>query len=309
MRRFWLYLVAGALALPLVAQEPELGGSLGMDLRFTSGPNIQAGLNLGLGCGPGRVESRTILSLSSPGLEEENLWFRLRFDPVDLGLGLIFDPCFSQLSLEIRGGWCPCGCCPCSCWPLSFGAIFLLGNLASACQTPNYTMGLVLDVAFGGTPGFLVRSLTGFGVKDLYFLIDDDPWTVFTPAQNWYFEELLHLAWATECLSTYSTWLFTYSGLDWGEFGLSYQFAAPKVELGAAVRLFPVSWNNSWAKFSLGASVDPVTVRSATTFDFYGFLRQEIGVEIRFSPALIYFSTAFDLNGISEILIGLKFWF
>lgn len=297
MRRKILLLLVVIGAIPCLAQGLSFTGSLGMDFLFQPPLQIRTALGLKMDMGRGGVESRTILSLS--GLEAEKLWLWLNLDGVTLRSGLTFDPCFSRWSLEVRAGCCP----------FSFAGIFLLGNLKPPCQTPEYTVGFILDLAVGGTPGFLGRSLTGFGVQNLYALLDEDPWTEVILVPGWWFEEeLLHFAFATDCLHTYTTWLFTWAGLSWGELGVSYAFADPKVELGAGLRLDP-SLGLAWAKLWLGVTVDPVTVRSTTAFDFSGFLWQAIALEIRFSRVFLYSHTSFDLAGLRELRVGFELSF
>ena len=189
---------------------------------------MQAALALTMDVGKGGVASRTIFSLS--GLEAEHLWLWLNFQDVDVTIktGLTFDPCFSRWTLAVSGG----------CYPFFLGGWFFLGNLAQPCQTPNYTIGFILDFGAGCEPGFLARSLTGFGVKDLEYLIDNDPWTEVTLVPGWYFEEeLLHFAWSEVCWRLYTTWMFTYAGLGFGELGGSWRFFQPMVELGACLRI------------------------------------------------------------------------
>ena len=302
MRAKWVIPLALLFAVSSWAAELSFSGSLGMDFRFQPPLTIQTSLNMRVDVGKAGMESRTILSLS--GLEAEKLWLWLNFDGITLRSGLTFDPCFSLWTLEGRG----CCCGPCCC-PFFFGGMFLLGNLAPACQTPNYTVGFILDLGFGGTPGFLARSLTGFGVTNLYALIDGDPWTEVVLVPGWWFEEeLLHFAYVAPPLSAYTTWLFTWAGLSFGELGVSYTFGPPEVEIGAGFRL-DASLALAWAKLWLSVTIDPVTVRSTTAFDFFGFLWQEIALEIRFSRVFLYSRTLFDLSGLQELRVGFELAF
>jgi hypothetical protein len=298
MRAKWLVLLL-ALVLPASAQKLSFSGTMGMDFLFApSSPlSMQAALTLTMDVGKGGVTSHTTLSLS--GLEAEHLWLWLNFQGVTLKTGLTFDPCFSRWSLSASGGCCP----------FFLGGWFFLGNLAPACQPPNYTIGVILDFGAGGEPGFLARSLTGFGVKDLEYLIDNDPWTEVTLVPGWYFEEeLLQFAWSADCWRLYTTWMFTYAGLGFGELGVSYRFSQPVVELGAYLRING-SFALDWAKLQLGVTVDPVSVYSATAFDFFGLKWEEIGLKIQFSQVLIYSVTRFDLSGLNWIKVGFELKF
>ncbi|MCS7240004.1 MAG: hypothetical protein NZ651_02000 [Candidatus Bipolaricaulota bacterium] len=299
MRMKWWVLPFMFLAFASMAQEISFSGAVGMDFLFTpaSSFSMQSALTLTMDVGKGGVKSQTILSLT--GLEAEHLWLWLNFQGVTLKSGLTFDPCFSRWTLSASGGCCA----------FFLGGTFLLGNLAHICQTPDYTIGLILEFGVGGEPGFLARSLTGFGVSGLYALIDGDPWTDVTLVPGWFFEEeLLHFVWSTQCLRVYTTWMFAYTGLGFGELGVNYRFTQPIVDLGAALR-FNSTLSLAWAKLYLGVSVDPVSVYSATAFNFSGLLWEEIGIKIQFSQVLIYSTTRFDLSGLDWIAVGFELKF
>lgn len=300
MRVFRGFLILALFAWPALAQELSFSGSIGMDFlfEFSTPASVSTALSLSMDVGKGGVQSQTILSLS--GLEAQKLWLWLNFQGVTLQSGLLFNPCFSRWTLGVSGGCCP----------FFLGGWFYLGNLAGPCQTPSYTVGFVLDFGIGGEPGFLARSLTGFGVSNLYALIDADPWTDVELQPGWGFQEqLLHFAWSTDCLRLYTTWMFTSIGLGFGELGVSYRFPAPVVDLGGALH-FNGSLALSWAKLHLGVTVDPVTIESATMFDFFGFLSQEIGIKIRFAQVFLYSATRFNnLLGLEWIKLGFELRF
>lgn len=299
MRMKWWILPLVLAAYTSLAQEVSVSGAVGMDFLFTpaSSFSMESSLTLTLDMGKGGVKSHTILSLT--GLEAEHLWLWLNFQGVTLKSGLTFDPCFSRWTLSVSGGCCT----------FFLGGTFLLGNLAPVCQTPDYTVGLILELGVGGEPGFLARSLTGFGVRNLYHLIDADPWTEVTLVPGWYFEEeLLHFAWSGECWRLHTTWMFNYAGLGFGELGISYRFPQPLVELGATLHLGS-SLSLDWVKLHLGVTVDPVSVYSATAFNFTGLLWEEIGIKVQFSQVLIYSATRFDLSGLMWIKIGFELRF
>lgn len=294
--KHWVWLL---LAVPALAQ--NFSGRVGMDFLFQPDTPfvVDTALTLAMDMGRGGVESRTALSLA--GLEGEQLWFWLKFPDVGVTLktGLTFDPCFSRWTLSVHGGCCP----------FFLGAWFYLGNLAPICQNPNYTIGLVLDFGVGGEPGFLARSLLGFGVTNIYALSDDDPWTDVTLVPGWYFEEaLLHLAWSADCWRLYTTWMFTYLGLGFGELGLTYRFSQPLVEIGAMLRVNS-TLNLDLVKLGLRVTIDPVSVYSATAFNFTGFLWQEVGLRVQFSQVLIYSATRFDLLGLQWVRLGFELRF
>ncbi len=185
-RRLVAVVALCAVGVATAWAQPAPAGWLGFSVTFTSSPvQLTSQVNLGLTFGRAEVVSRTDLSLTPlTGLVAQYLAVGVAFDGIRLRTGMRFDPCFSQYWFEVRGGCCP----------LELGGLFLVENLAPACQTPNYTIGIVLDLGVAWRPGFFARSLTGFGVKDLYHLIDDDPVTWLTAVTGvWFEEELLHL--------------------------------------------------------------------------------------------------------------------
>ncbi|MFH1609378.1 MAG: hypothetical protein ABID40_01955 [Candidatus Bipolaricaulota bacterium] len=294
----------GALVLVMAlgsaawAQGPTLSGSLGMELVFTPLPpatlGVTSAITLALTFGRAEVVSRTEISIA--GLVAEHLTMGVNLDGVGLRTGMRFDPCFSKYWFEVRGGCCP----------LELGGLFLVENLAPTCQTANFTIGIVLDLGLAWRPGFSMRSLTGFGVTNLYHLIDLDPATELTAVPGWWFEEnLVYLGFTSACFLVESVILFDPFGLAWGEFGAAYRYPDPEAELGARIRLNG-SFGLDWAKLSLGVRVPPVAVKLVTTFDLMGFVAQEVWVEVFFSWVRIYSKTQFDFSGLIRAIVGVE---
>lgn len=270
-------------------------GTLGFSVTFTPVPlSLTSEVTLGLTFGQAELVSRTELSLA--GLVAQHLAVGVGFDGMGLLTGLRFDPCFSQYWFEVRGGCCP----------LELGGLFLVENLAQVCQTPNYTIGIVLDLGVAWRPGFFARSLTGFGVTNLYHLIDHDPATWLTAVPGvWFEEELLHLGYAGTCFWGDALVVLDPFGLAWFELGASYTYPDPEAELGARVR-FLGTFALDWAKFFLGVKVPPVSVRLVTTFDLSGFVGQEVWFEVFFSWVRIYSRTTFDFSGLLQATVGME---
>jgi|Deesub1362B_J571_1020462.scaffolds.fasta_scaffold04975_3 hypothetical protein len=290
------------LGLGALAQEQcQFSGTLGLEVSFVPVPpanlDVFTTVDLGLSfCGVG-VESRTVLSLT--GLEAEHLQFFLELDGLAFRTGLRFDPCFSKYWFEVRFGCCP----------FELGGLFLVENLADTCQTPDYTVGIVLDMGLWFDGGFFVRSLTGFGVIGLYYLIDEDPATELIAVPGWWFEEeLLQVGFSTECLDIQTIVLFDTLGFAWAQFSASYYWSEPWIELGSRVRLNS-AFGFDWAELILGIRVDPLTLRSVTSFDFSGFLGQEIYVAVEFSGIRLYSRTVFDFTGLLLQLVGFEIQF
>lgn len=302
-RMFVASLVAALLVVPAFAQEQgcELSGTLGMEFTFTPVPpatlNVDTAITLSLAFAGAQVSSRTVISLN--GLEAEHLTFGVDLDGVTLTTGMRFDPCFSKYWFSVRGGCCP----------FDLGALFLVENLAQPCQTPDYTVGIVLDIGLHFDSGFFVRSLTGFGVEWLYYLIDDDPSTDLVAVPGWWFEEeLIHLGFATDCLNTESIFLFDELGFSWAQFQAFYRWSEPAIELGARVWLDSV-FAFSRADLVLGVTIDPVELQSTTSFDFSGFLSQEIDISVSFSGIRLYSRTSFDFTGLVSEVVGFELSF
>ncbi|MCX7750653.1 MAG: hypothetical protein N2320_03775 [Candidatus Bipolaricaulota bacterium] len=292
--------VVGVLGLALLGGTLALSqsgpvGTLGVAVTFTSAPpSLTSEVALGLSFGRAEVLSRTQLSLT--GLVAQHLVVGIGLDGIGLKTGMRFNPCFSQYWFEVRGGCCP----------LELGGLFLVENLAPACQTPNYTIGIVLDLGVAWRPGFFARSLTGFGVTNLYGLIDPDPatWLVAVPGV-WFEEELLHLGFTSTCFRADALVLFDPWGLAWFELGASYLYPNPEAELGARIRILG-TFALDWAKLFLGVRVPPVAVRLVTEFDLGGFVAQEVWVEVFFSWVRIYSRTRFDFGGFLQATVGVE---
>lgn len=299
--------LVGALVLGLVggatawSQPPAPSGLLGIEVVFTSAPpatlDLSSAITLGLSFGRAEVISRTEISLA--GLLAQRLTLGVTLDGLALRTGMRFDPCFSNYWFQIRGGCCP----------LELGGWFLVENLADPCQTPSYTVGIVLDVGVAWRPGFFARSLTGFGVTNLFHLVDLDPATELVAVPGvWFEEQLLHLGFTSACFRTDAMSLFNPFGLAWFELGASYLYPNPEAELGIRIRLLG-TFTLDWAKLTLGVRVAPVAVRLVTAFNLVGFVSQEVWVEVSFSWVRIYSRTRFDFSGLIQAVVGVELMF
>lgn len=293
--------IVGVLGLALLGGTLGLSqtGTLGFAVTFTSSPppSLASEVTLGLSFGRAEFGSRTELSLlPGVGLVAHHLAVGVNLDGIVLRTGMRFNPCFSRYWFEVRGGCCP----------LELGGLFLVENLAPTCQTPNYTIGIVLDVGVAWRPGFFARSLTGFGVTNLYGLIDPDPatWPVAVPGV-WFEEALLHLGYVGCCFRADTVVLFDPFGLALFEAGGAYLYPDPEAELGARFRILG-TFALDWARLFLGVRVPPVGVRLMTEFDLAGFVAQEVEVEVFFSWVRIYSRTRFDFGGFLQATVGIE---
>lgn len=300
--------IVGVLGLALLGGTLGLSqtGTLGFAVTFTSQtPSLTSEVTLGLSFGQAEFGSRTELSLlPGVGFVAQHLVVGVNLDGIVLRTGMRFNPCFSRYWFEVRGGCCP----------LELGGLFLVENLDSACQTPNYTIGIVLDVGVAWRPGFFARSLIGFGVQDLYHLIDDDPGTWLKAVSYVGFEEaLLHLGYVGCCFRADTVVLFDPFGLALFEAGGAYLYPDPEAELGARFRIArnqsPPGYTLKWARLFLGVRVPPVGVRLMTEFDLWGFVAQEVEVEVFFSWVRIYSRTRFYFNLVLTATVGVEVQF
>ncbi|HEU67725.1 MAG TPA: hypothetical protein ENN53_00590 [Candidatus Acetothermia bacterium] len=277
------------------AEAPAPVGTVGTEITFTAPGASSGATSLSLAFGQATVSSRT--EFSRAGLDAEHLTLAVDWGGVTFGTGMTFNPCFSRYWFDVRGS-CYLWCCP-----LGLGGLFLVENLAPVCQIPDYTMGIVLDLGTGYERGFFARSLTGFGVTNVWALIDLDPATFVAAAPGlWFEEELLHVGFTSDCFLADAAVLFDPFGFVWTEFGASYIYPEPEAELGVRSRL-DASWLD-WAKLFLGVRVPPVGVRLVTTFDLLGFVEQEVWVEVSFSWVRIYSRTRFDLGSFLQVTVG-----
>lgn len=294
--------IVGVLGLALLGGTLGLSqtGTLGFAVTFTSlPPSLTAEVTLGLSFGRAEFGSRTELSLLPVSFAAQHLVVGVNLDGIVLRTGMRFNPCFSRYWFEVRGGCCP----------LELGGLFLVENLASPCQTPDYTIGIVLDLGVAWRPGFFARSLIGFGVTNLYGLIDPNPatWLIAVPGVG--FEEaLLHLGYVGCCFRADTVVLFDPSGLALFELGGAYLYPDPEAELGARVRILG-TFTLDWARLFLGVRVPPVGVRLVTEFDLGGFVAQEVEVEVFFSWVRIYSRTRFDFNLVLTATVGVEVQF
>jgi len=284
----------------------NFGGSLGMEFAFTPLPPadvvISTDINLGLRFAGGGVSSRTRLTWD--GIEAAWLSLMWDLDIVEIRNTMRFDPCFSRYQLQASGGWCICE------WAvIDVGGLLLLEDLADPCEPSDYTVGLALDLGFKMDYGFWLRSITGFGVWDLYHLVDDSPHTDVVAAPQWWFEEqLLGVGFRSPCFSVDSWMLFSDLGLLWARLGTAYRWSRPDLEVGSRLTWAAGPTFDS-AQLIVSGTLAPVSVRSVTTFDLTGFMMQEIDVEVAFSGITIYTETLFDFSGLLQQVVGFELRF
>ncbi len=293
----------------LAAGGPDgFSGSFGMEFSFIPTPpaslDVNTTVSLELGFGKGSVTSRTELSLS--GLEAEYIELGIDYDDASLATGMRFDPCFSRYWFQVEGGCCP----------FDFGGFFLVENLADVCQTPDFTVGAILELGLEFPKvGFHMHSYTGFGLQGLYYFIDDDPTTDVIAVAGWAFEEeLLDLGFSGDCFQIGSVLLFDQLGFSWVKFSTSYRWYDPQSELGPSLKLGLDAWlgptlSSGMFDFTLAVGVKEVELESVTSFDWNGFLSQELSVSVTISGLELHSRTVFDFSGLTSETVGFSISF
>lgn len=307
MRKLFIWLlVAGFFGVTAVGEE-AVSGSLGLECTFTLTPvpapfEVDTAVRLSISFAGAEIVSRTEFSWN--GLEAESLSFGMNLNGVILRTGMRFDPCFSQYRFEIRGGF--------DCFDA--GALLIVGNLAPPCLAPAYAIGTVLDFGaclISDCCGTLsIRSLTGFGVRDLYLLIDDDPRTDASVVSGFLWEEqLIYFGLAMGCLRADAIILVDQLGFAWARLGTAYIWPDPELMLGTRVW---IDYNLlfDYADLTIAMGIDPIKLRSVTTFDLTGILVQEIDLSVFFSWVRLYSRTVFDFPTTSITqTVGIEFLF
>jgi len=285
---------------PGFAGDCGIMGSIGWDVFVRpvvpSTLAITSDITLSLSFGNAHVFSRT--SLSWLALEAAYLGLGLSFEGLSLSSGMRFDPCFSMYRLVMRS----------ICCPFSVGVLVQLENTATPCDPPMYSLGLVLDLELWFAGCFWTRSLTGFGVWDVYALIDDRPETDITLAPGlglWLEEQLLGLGYRGACFSADTLVLFTPPDAwpTWARFGAAYRWPDPVIELGARLWTLGLFAFDS-AELRFHVEVLPVIFSSVTTFDLGGFVLQEVYLGVAFSGLEVYTRAVFDAIGLIVLVVG-----
>jgi len=283
---------------PGFADDCGFAGTVGWDVYVRpvvpSTLAITSDITLSLSFGGAHVFSRT--SLSWLALEAAYLGLGLSFEGLLLTSGMRFDPCLSMYRLEIES----------TCCPFVIGGLIQLESTAAPCDPPMYSLGLVLDLELWFAGCFWTRSLTGFGVWDVYTLIDDRPETDITLAAGlWLEEQLVGLGYQGACFSGDALALFTPPDLwpTWARFGAAYRWPDPVIELGARLWTLGLSAFES-AELRFHIEVLPVIVSSVTTFDLGGFVLQEVYLGVALSGLEVYARAVFDTIGLIVLVVG-----
>ena len=152
-------LVVGGLAL---AENGGFSGNVGLEIIFTSIPpffyEIESGLSLSVSVPWLTFEADLGLDLS--GFQSQGFAIAIDLDAVQIAEEIRFDPHFSWQRLSV--GTQVVG--------MGIGADLIVSNIGSV-QTPNFSVGAVLDLSGEVSGGFSCITLTGFGAVGLVNLL------------------------------------------------------------------------------------------------------------------------------------------
>jgi len=261
------------------ANDLGFSGRVGLEVTYTPVPpasfNIGADLSLGFDIDGFSFASETQFDLL--GFQGEIVVLEVDLGAVQVAEEIRFEPAFSWNELSVDLGIVG----------VDLGVDWILADIGGV-QTPDYTMGAVVEISSGIVCGFSIATLTGFGAVDLVNLLGgvEAPFsyqllslftymdTICLPAvqsdvtivDGFYFEEaLVRLEVDYLGMIASSTTWFDYQGLSQMLFELGYRFEEPSLSFLTSMTL-----DGSFAITGLGfivdLLVDVVRFTSHTTF-------------------------------------------
>ncbi|MFC2077365.1 hypothetical protein ACFLTM_00960 [Candidatus Bipolaricaulota bacterium] len=269
-------LLGGGTAM---ASDLGFSGRVGLEVSYTPIPpasyNIAADLSLGFDVDGFSFTSETGFDLF--GFQSEKVALSVDLGAVQIGEEIRFEPTFSwnELSVDL------------AIVGVEFGIDWILANIGSV-QTPDYSMGAVIEVSSGIVCGFSIASLTGFGAVDLVNLLGgiEAPFSYdllglsyyldalcgpaidldVTIVDGFYFEEALvrlevdYLG----MIASNTTW-FDYQGLSQMLFEVGYRFEEPVLSFLTSITI-DGSFVITGLAFILDLQIDVVRFTSHTFF-------------------------------------------
>ena len=274
-------LIAIALAgVGAWASDLGFSGGVGLDITYTPVPpssyNIGSDLELSFAVSGFSFLSETGFDLV--GFQSERVTIGVDLGAVQIFEEILFNPYFgwNDLSVDV------------AIVGVEIGMDWILANIGST-QTPEYTMGSVIQLGSGIVCGFSITSLTGFGATDLVNMLDgiEAPFSyellylfnhlagLCTPAPDldvtivpgFYFEEeLVRLEVDYEGLIASNTTWFDTTGLSRMLFELGYCFEDPAIGFLASLEL-DGGFAITGLDFIVDLQIDVVRFTSHTAFD------------------------------------------
>jgi hypothetical protein len=257
----------------------DFSGRVGLEVYYTPVPpasfNIGADLRLGFDIDGFSFASGTGFDLF--GFESQEVTLEVDLGAVQIAEEIRFEPIFSwnELSVDL------------AIVGVHFGADWILANIGTV-QTPDYSMGAVIEISSGIVCGFSITTLTGFGAIDLVHVLGgvEAPFSyellglfhymdaVCAPAvqsdvtivDGFYFEEALVRLEVDYMgmIASNTTW-FDYQGLSQLLFELGYRFEEPSLSFLTSMTL-DGSFAITGLDFILDLEIDVVRFTSLTTF-------------------------------------------
>jgi len=279
--RFAILLVLVVVSVFVTGLADDLGfsGSVGFDVTYTPVPptSYNVGVNLALGFDISGFSFSSDTGFDLAGFQSERISLALDLGAVGISEEIRFEPSFARNELAID----------LSIVGVSLGIDWILANIGSA-QTPDYSMGAVIELSSGLVSGFSITSLTGFGAVDLVNTLDGvrAPFShellyLFehlagmcalpvdldvTVVSGFYFEEeLVRLEIDCQGLIASNTTWFDYMGLTETLFELGYRFGEPQLSFLTSLTL-DGSFAITGFDFIVDLSIDVVRFTSHTTF-------------------------------------------
>ena len=325
----WFALVVIAVAVGLTAAANDLGfsGNVGLEVTYTPVPpasfNIGADFTLGFEVSGFSFASVTGFDLA--GFQSQVVSLAVDLGAVQIAEEIRFEPTFSwnnvSVDLAIVG--------------VEIGVDWILANIGTV-QTPDYSMGTVIELSSGIVCGFSITSLTGFGAIDLVNQLGgiDAPISYrvlqlfndidalcappieldVTIVDGFYFEEELvrlevdYLG----LLASSSVW-FDFAGLSSMLFELGYRFDDPSMQFLTSLTI-DGSFAVTGLDFMVDVQIDPVRFTSQTSFVeavapspiAIIFGSQRFALSFAICDIIVTTTTGFDASFMfSELLIGL----
>ena len=283
MRARILSIALAALVLASAgASANDLGfsGGVGLDITYTPVPptsyNIGSDLELSFSVSGFSFLSETGFDLS--GFQSERVTIGVDLGAVQIFEEILFNPYFgwNELSVDL------------AIVGVEIGMDWILANIGST-QTPDYSMGMVVQLGSGIVCGFSINSLTGFGATDLVNMLGgiDAPFSyellclfnhlagLCTPAvdldvtivSGFYFEEeLVRLEVDYEGLVASNTTWFDTTGLSRMLFELGYRFEDPAISFVTSLEM-DGAFVITGLEFIVDLQIDVVRFTSHTVFD------------------------------------------
>jgi len=274
-----LVLVVGSGCIVGLADDLGFSGSVGVEVTYTPVPptSYDVGVDLALSFDISGFSFTSDTGFDLFGFQSERVSLAIDLGAVGISEEIRFEPSFTRNELAID----------LSIVGVNFGIDWILANIGSV-QTPDYSMGAVIELSSGIVSGFSITSLTGFGAVDLVNTLGGvrAPFShellylfahladLCTPpvdldvtiVSGFYFEEeLARLEVDYQGLIASNTIWFDYMGLTETLFEIGYRFEEPTLSFLTSLTL-DGSFTITGFDFIVDLSVDVVRFTSHTMF-------------------------------------------